>query len=60
MYEETEAALDMDDLVSSHPVYAPIDDPTEIDSFGDSLTVSKVTFSVYVDFFCKIMTVYRL
>lgn len=43
MYEETEAALDMDDLVSSHPVYVTIDNPTEIDSFVDSLTESKVS-----------------
>ena len=47
--EYTQKVMVEDSLISSHPVYQPVDNPSEIDSMFDSITYDKVSLINCVD-----------
>ena len=45
MVEDVQGVMVEDSLVSSHPVYQPVNDPAEISALFDRITYSKVRAS---------------
>ncbi|XP_052782181.1 putative aminopeptidase-2 isoform X1 [Mya arenaria] len=41
IYDELHLALELDSLVSSHPIYVPVNDPVEIHEIFDTISYSK-------------------
>ena len=40
--------MKLDGLVTSHPVYQPVNDPGEIDALFDTITYSKVGYNYII------------